>query len=247
MQATRSRILPRRRKWLSAQTGLTVMEILVGISIMAIVAGSISLLVGTAVQSKMITASRQGDTETARESLDWMSERLRNAGLNVQPGTQAQTRCKDRVVAQDVLLVPTATSVYVTGDLVNTTTTPPYPIVTIGYYVAADPVTGTQVIMEYDQACSSGATSVAANSNPLSMPNITVTGLTFQYYDSGGNHLTNPSTLAQIRSIQLIQISLSVQTTQGRSGVQAQTLTRNVVLRNPDPNTANWMDPNETY
>ena len=235
------------RQAVTGQAGLTVMEVLIGLSIMAVVAGSISMLVGTAVQSKMISAARQGDTETARESLDWMAERLRNAGLDVQPGSQPQLRCKDRVVAQDSLLLPTASSVYVTGDIVNTTTSSPYPIVTIGYYLGPDPVTGQQVIMEYNQPCSSGATSVATYSNPLSTPNVTVTGLTFQYYDVNGNQIVSPTTVAQIRSIQFIQVSLAVQSSQGQSGVQSQTLQRNIVLRNPDPNAANWQDPNETY
>src|SRR3989442_5380568 len=89
---------------LASQAGMTIMEILVGITIMAIAAGAIAFLIGAAVQAKMITAVRAGDTESVRESLGRMAERLRNAGFNIKP-PQATNRCKDRVVAQDALLV----------------------------------------------------------------------------------------------------------------------------------------------
>ncbi|TMI83087.1 MAG: prepilin-type N-terminal cleavage/methylation domain-containing protein, partial [Bacillati bacterium ANGP1] len=61
-----SRTTRRRRPHpsLAAQGGMTIMEILVSISIMAVAAGAIAFLVGAAVQAKMITAVRAGDTES---------------------------------------------------------------------------------------------------------------------------------------------------------------------------------------
>jgi prepilin-type N-terminal cleavage/methylation domain-containing protein len=49
---------------LAAQRGLTVLEVLIGIAIMAIVGGAISILVGSALQAKMISSVRSSDTET---------------------------------------------------------------------------------------------------------------------------------------------------------------------------------------
>ena len=250
-----SRTTRRRRPHpsLAAQGGMTIMEILVSISIMAVAAGAIAFLVGAAVQAKMITAVRAGDTESVRESLGRMAERLRNAGLNIVPGSYTGTivRCADRVVAGDATLYPTANSVYVSGDILipppPTSYVPGSAVVTIGYYLGADPVTGKQVVMEYSQACSSGATNVAANSTPLSNPRIPVTNLTFTYYDSGGLLLTPPLTTAQTQSILFIKISMTVQASEGRSGTQTATLSRFVMLRQPEPNANTWININENY
>jgi hypothetical protein len=176
-----------------------------------------------------------------------MSDRLRNAGLNLVPSAQAQLRCKDRVVAQDTSLLPTANSVYVSGDMLNTVTSPPYPLATIGYYLATDPGTGNQVVMEYNQPCSSGATAVSTYSTRLSNPKISVTNLALQYFDANGNAVTNLTTASAIRQIQIISISFTVQGTEGRSGVQTQIFQRYVQLWDPEPNANNWANLNENY
>jgi len=214
---------------------------------MAIVGGAISILVGGAVQSKMISSVRSADTETARGTLEWITERVRNAGFNLLPGGQTQLRCKDRVVAQDASLLPTTTSVFVSGEILNTDTVAGNEDLTIGYYLGVDPVTAAPVVMEYNQPCSTGATSIATYSKPLSNPSLTVTSLSFQYYDASGNTVAGLTTPATIRQIQIIGISITVQGAEGRSGVQAQTLTRYVLLRNPEPNTNNWVDQNEKF
>src|ERR1700736_4777626 len=64
------------------ERGMTVVEVLVACALMAIVTGAIAILMGTSMQSKVISASRSADTETARATLAWMSDRLRNAGFN---------------------------------------------------------------------------------------------------------------------------------------------------------------------
>lgn len=227
--------------------GLTVVEILVATALMAIVTGAMAILIGACIQSKLISASRSADTETARVTLEWMSDRLRNAGLNLVPSTQSQLRCEDRVVAQDTSLLPTANSVYVSGDMLNTVTSPPYPLATIGYYLTTDPGTGNQVVMEYNQPCSSGATAVSTYSTRLSNPKISVTNLTLQYFDANGNAVTNLITASAIRKIQIISISLTVQGIEGASGVQTQVFQRYVQLWDPEPNANNWADLNENY
>lgn len=229
------------------ERGLTVLEVLVGIAIMAVVGGAISILVGSALQAKMISSVRSSDTETARSTLEWMTERIRNAGLNLQPSGQTQLRCKDMVVAQDLSLLPTTTSLYISGDMLNTVTVPPYPDVTIGYYLGSDPVTNATVVMEYNQACTGGSTSVAANSTPLSSPKLTILSLSFQYFDTTGATVTNLTSATAIRTIRIISVSLTVQGSEGRSGVQTQTLKRYVLLRNPEPNANNWLDQNENF
>jgi type II secretory pathway component PulJ len=232
---------------LAAEAGMTIMEIMVGITIMAIAAGSIAFLIGAAVQAKMITAVRAGDTESVRESLGRMAERLRNAGFNIKLPSAQPNRCWDRVVAQDPLLKPTASSLYVSGEILKTDTVAGDQLATIGYYVAADPVTSVQVVQEYYQTCAGGATNIAANSTPLSNPRIPVTGLTFTYYNSGGVQVTDLVTTSSIQTIVFAKISMTVQASEGRSGTQTATLSRYVMFRQPEPNANSWIDINENY
>lgn len=231
----------------AAQHGLTVIEVLIGIVVMAIVGGAISLLVGTAIQAKLISSVRSNDTETARSTLEWITERLRNAGFNLQPSAQTQLRCQDMVVAQDGSLLPTATSVNVSGEVLNTNAVAGDEDATVGYYVGSDPVTNAAVVMEYYQPCSGGATSIAANSHPLSNPKLTIVSLSFQYFDVNGATVSNLSSVNAIRTIRIIGVTLTVQGSEGRSGVQLQTLKRFVMLRNPEPNANNWLDQNENF
>jgi hypothetical protein len=81
----------------------------------------------------MITSVRSADTETARRTLEWMSERLRNASLYILPSAQAEPRCRDMVVAQDVSLRPTANRIYVSGEIFNTNTVAGDQVITLGY------------------------------------------------------------------------------------------------------------------
>lgn len=212
------------------------------IGLMAALAGSMSTLVGVAVRSKLIVAVRSADTETARQTLEWMSERLRNAGLNLKPSDQSQLRCKDMVVAQDATLQPTANAVYVSGEILNSDTVAGNEVITIGYLLGNDSVSGNQVVMEYQRACAVGA---AAVMTPLSDPRVTVTGLTFDYFSSAGLRITSLTTVSEIRRIRLMRVTLTVQGSQGQSGVQTQTWTRDIMLRNPEPNANDWKNPNE--
>lgn len=235
------------RRVFRAHAGLTLIEVLVGMTLMAVIASAMSILVGAATRSKMITVTRSANTETTRRALDWISERLRNAGLDLDPTAQSQARCKDSVVAQDAALLPTANSVYVSGAILNTSKTTPYQFDTIGYYLGSDPGTGTAVVMEYRQSCSSGVTDVANNSQPLSSPKIPVTNLIFDYFDPNGTQVTDLTTPSSIQQIRMIRISITVQHAEGTSGVETVTLTRYVTLRNPEAGANGWVDVNEAY
>src|SRR4029077_6367344 len=191
--------------------------------------------------------SRSVNIETARRTLDWMSERLRKAALNLKPSLQSANRCKDRIVAQDPPLLPTTNSLYVSGEIINTDTVAGNETMTVGYYVGSDPGTGNQVVMEYRQSCSAGATDVTDNSQPLSSPKVTVTALTFQYFGANGDQIIDLTTPSSIQQIRMIRISMTVQGSEGTSGSQTETLTRDVTLRNPEPNANNWLDVNEAY
>jgi type II secretory pathway component PulJ len=229
------------------QSGMTVIEVLVGAAVMALLASTIAMLLGVAVQSKMISSTRSADTETARATLGWMVERLRNAGLNLQPKKQSQLRCMDRIVAQDPLLLPTANRVYTSGEILKSDTVAGDEVLTVGYYLARDPETGNQAVLEYRQPCGSGPTSVRTYSAPLSNPKLNIRDLTFQYFGVDGTAITDLANAARIRSIAMIRISLTVETQEGSSGLQAQALTRSVRLWNPEPNTNNWINANEDY
>jgi hypothetical protein len=205
---------------------------------MTLVIGSMAALVGAAVRGRMITAVRSADTETARATLEWMSERMRNAGLNVQPSAQPQLRCKDMVVAQDTGLRPHSTSVYVSGEILNTDTTAGNEVITIGYRLQS----GT--VMEDSSTCSGGW---APSSAVVSNPRITVTALTFEYFTRNGDQIAVPTTdVEQIRSIRSVRTTLTVQAQEGTSGVQTQTFVRMIMLRNPRPDTNNYLVSGET-
>ncbi len=230
------------------QRGLTVIEILVATALMGIVAGAISILMGASVQSKMISSGWSSDTQSARKTLAWMSDRVRQAGFNVKPSLQTQLRCKDRIVAQDATLYPTANAVYFSGEILKTDTVAGDQVATFGYYLGTDATTGNAVVMEYNQPCSTGATSVAAYSTELSNPKSKVTNLTFAYYDGSGNAVTNLTSIATIRTITIVSVSLTVQTTEGKYGKQTEVyLNRFVRLWDLEPNANNWLDINETY
>lgn len=229
------------------QFGMTVIEVLVGTAIMALVASTVAMLLGVAVQSKMISGARSADTETARATLGWMVERIRNAGLNLQPSKQPQLRCMDRIVAQDPLLLPTGNRVYASGEILKTDHVAGDEGLTVGYYLAPDPDTGNEVVMEYRQPCGAGPTSIGAYSARLSNPRLKIRDLTFQYFGANGAAITDLTSAARIRAITAIRISLTVESHEGASGVQTQTLTRSVRFWNPEPNVNNWINENEDY
>jgi type II secretory pathway component PulJ len=218
---------------------MTLLEVVVAAAVMSMVIGALSLLVGASVRSKTIVAVRSSDTQTARQTLEWMSERLRNAGLNVLPSAQLQVRCRDMVVAQDTSLRPQRDRVYVSGEIFNSNTTAGDEVITLGYRLQ------NGVLIEERSSCA-GAW-VPATSG-ISDPHVTVTDLAFHYFDRVGDEVAVPTTdVDAIRSIRLISVSLTVQAVQGRSGTQTQTFTRMIMLRNPRPDTNAWLSPRETY
>lgn len=226
-----------------SQTGLTLVEVIMAMALMAFIAGAMSTLVGAAIRSKLIVNVRSADTETARQTLEWMSERLRNAGLNIKPSEASQSgypaRCRDRVVAQDATLQPTQAEVYVTGEILNTDTAAGNELITIGYLLGT--ADGNQVVMEYRYPCTNGIPTVTILSNPR----INVTTLNFRYFAANGTEVTSLTSVANIRRIHMIRIVLAVEGSEGTSGIQRQTWTRDVMFRNPEPYANNWVNPNE--
>ncbi len=243
------------------QRGLTVLEILVASTLMIIVAGAISTLIGASVQAKMISAGWTNDTQSARKTLAWMADRVRQAGFNVDPKETSPvnqvgypTRCRDRIVAQDSTMYPTTSAVYFSGEIPFVSGSPGSSLTTIGYYLGTDATTGNAVIMEYNQICSAGADNIAGNSTELSNPKSNVTNLTFSYYDSNGSPITGASlsTPSSIQKIAIVGIALTVQTTEAKYGKQTEVyLQRYVRLWDPEPNANNsnngWVDQNENY
>jgi type II secretory pathway pseudopilin PulG len=216
-----------------AQAGISLIEVMVAMVIMTVVIGTIATLVGASVRSKMIVAVRSADTETARQTLEMMSERLRNAGLNIDPDAQPD-RCDDMVVAKDAALRPTASQVYVAGEIFNSNNQPGDQVVVLGYLLSGGRV------FEDRSACASWAPATS----DVSDPRITVAGLTFRYFGPSGGEITVPTTDEEaIRSIRIIQVTITVQGQEGRSGLQTQSFSRLVMLRNPRPDRSDWLPP----
>jgi len=217
---------------------MTLLEVMVAAATMALVIGSLSILVGASVRSKMIVAVRSTDTETARQTLEWMSERLRNAGLNILPSAQPQLRCQDMIVAQDAALRPQVDRVYVSGEMLNTDTTPGNQVITIGYRLQGG------VVIEESAPCSGAWLPTSAQ---VSNPRITVNSLALRYFNRTGDEVVVPTgDVDAIRDIRFIGITLGVTGQEGTSGVQTQSFTRTIMLRNPRPDTNTWLSPTET-
>jgi Tfp pilus assembly protein PilV len=220
------------------QAGMSMAEVLVAVVIMATMFGSIATLVGAAIRGKMISTLRSADTETARQTLEWMSERLRNAGLNIRPSLQAELRCRDMVVAQDAALRPQTDSVYVSGEIYNSDTTAGNQVITVGYRLAGG------IVVQDSAPCSGGWSPTTAQ---VSNPVVTATALTFRYFQGNGAEVVVPTTdVDDIRDIRMILVTLTVQGVAGASGAQTQTFTRLIMLRNPRPDTSDWLPPQET-
>ncbi len=230
--------LPEAKGLLRNQTGMSLAEVLVAVVIMVLAIGSVSALFGAAIRGKMITASRSADTSTARQTLEWMSERMRNAGVDITPSLQPQLRCQDMVVAQDAALRPQPNSVYVSGEIYNTDTVAGNQVITIGYRLAGG------VIVEDSAPCLGAWVPTTAQ---VSNPAVTVTALNFQYYYPNGAEVVVPTTdVTAMRDIRMIRVTITAQTTAGTSGPQTQTFSRLIMLRNPRPDISNWMPPQET-
>jgi type II secretory pathway pseudopilin PulG len=226
---------PRQEQEGHGQAGLSLVEVMVAMVIMTTVMGTVATLVGASVRSRMIVAVRSADTETARQTLEMMSERLRNAGLNIDQVVQPDW-CDDTVVARDASLRPTASRVYVAGEIFNSNNQPGDEVILLGYRLS-----GGRVVE--DRSPCTGAVATPSTSD-VSNPKITVTGLTFRYFGPSGGEIFVPTTDEEmIRGIRAILVTLTVQGEEGRSGLQTQTFSRLIMLRNPRPDRNNWLPP----
>lgn len=218
------------------QAGLSLVEVMVAMVVTIVVIGTIATLIGASVRSKMIVAIRSADTETARQTLEMMSERLRNAGLNIDPDAQPDL-CDDMVVAKDAARRPTPTQIYVAGEIFNSNNRPGDEVIVLGYRLSDG-----RVVEDWSR-CETWA---APTTSDVSNPRITVPsgGLTFQYFGPSGGEISVPTIDEEaIRSIRAILVTLTVQGEEGRSGLQTQSFSRLIMLRNPRPDRSDWLPP----
>src|SRR5215472_10574050 len=96
----------RSTKALPGETGLTFMELLVALSIMALIFGSIHLVVGNAIAAKLTVSNRIADQSQGRQVVEWLADRIRQAGYKANPGSSI-ARCRNGIVSQDALYYPT--------------------------------------------------------------------------------------------------------------------------------------------
>src|SRR5262245_61656683 len=106
---------------LPGETGLTFMELLVALSIMALLFGSIHLVVGNAIAAKLMVSNRIADQSQGRQVMEWLADRVRQAGFRADPASSLP-RCRNGIVSQDPLYYPTASSLSITADFDNTGT-----------------------------------------------------------------------------------------------------------------------------
>jgi type II secretory pathway component PulJ len=199
------------------------MEVLVALSIMALLFGSIHLVVGNAIAAKLMVSNRIADQSQGRQVVEWLADRVRQAGFRANP-VSSIPRCRNGIVSQDSLYYPTTSSLSVTADFDNSGTAE-----TRTFKVEA--VGGTQAVTETVTECATGATTV---DQPVTdTTSVRVQSLTFAYYDASGNAVTNLSDPVAIQSIRTVQVTVLVRALLGRSGPTDETWTTEIALRNP--------------
>jgi type II secretory pathway component PulJ len=218
-----SRSSPRHPSGLAGEAGLTFMEALVALSIMALIFGSIHLVVGNAISAKLMVSNRIADQSQGRQVVEWLADRIRQAGFRANSGSSI-LRCRNGIVSQDSLYYPTASSLSITADLDNSGTAQ-----TRTFKV--ETVAGRQAVTESVTACVTGATT--SDQAVTDTTSVQVQSLTFAYYDVNGTAVTNLTSPAAIQSIRTVQVTVVVRALLGKQGPTDQTWTTEVALRNP--------------
>lgn len=193
------------------------------LSIMALLFGSIHLVVGNAIAAKLMVSNRVADQSQGRQVVEWIADRVRQAGFRANPSS-AIPRCRNGIVSQDALYYPTASSLSVTADVDNegTAETRTFQVETLG---------GIPAVTETVTECTAGA---ATTDQPITdTTSVRVQSLAFAYYDANGNAVTNLTNQAAIQSIRVVQVTVLVRALLGKSGPTDQTWTTEVALRNP--------------
>lgn len=222
-----SRSSPRRTngptKGLPGDAGLTFMEVLMALSIMALLFGSIHLVVGNAIAAKLMVSNRVADQSQGRQVVEWMADRIRQAGFRANPGS-AIPRCRNGIVSQDPLYYPTASSLSITADVDNegTAETRTFKVETVG---------GIPAVTESVTECTAGATT---SDQPVTdTTSVSVQSLALAYYDASGTAVTNLTSPTAIQLIRTVQVTVVVRALGGKLGPTDQTWTTEIALRNP--------------
>lgn len=216
------------------ERGMTLVEVLAALAIGSLVMATIYLALGTAIRARLLVESTVHNQQHGRLVIQWVADRLRQAGYAVSPASTIP-RCRDAIVVEDGALTPTATRLYFNTDLDGVGSG--NPTQTIGFGLGTETVGGTavNVVQESVTDCVNGATErLASVTDPTS---VAIASLTFEYYDSSGAVVVNPTTPAAIRSIRMVRITMVERAAAGALGSREQTWTVLVNLRNPDPRT----------
>lgn len=216
------------------ERGMTLVEVLAALAIGSLVMATIYLALGTAIRARLLVESTVHNQQHGRLVIQWVADRLRQAGYAVSPGSTIP-RCRDAIVAEDSTLTPTATRVFFNTDLDGDGAG--NPTQTIGFGLGTETVGGAavNVVQESVTDCVSGAmTRIASVTDPTS---VAIASLTFEYYDSNGAVVVDTTTPAAIRSIRMVRVTMVERAAAGALGSREQTWTVLVNLRNPDPRT----------
>lgn len=213
------------------ERGTSLIELLAALTIGSLLMSTIYLAIGTAVRSRLLVDSTIRNQQHGRLIVQWLGDRMRQAGYAVSTGS-ALPRCRDAIVVEDATLTPTATRFYFNTDVAVDGTSE-----TIGYEIGTEVVNGSSIniVEERVTNCTVGATTQTSSvTDPTS---IAILSLTFTYYSVSGAVVTDLVTPSSIRSIRMVRITLVERANAGAQGPRDQTWSTMIQLRNPDPRT----------
>lgn len=214
-----------------SERGTTLIEVVAALTIGSLLMSTMYLAIGTAVRSRLLVDSTIHHQQHGRLIVQWLGDRIRQAGYGVDTGSSLP-RCRDALVVEDAPLRPTATQLYFNTDVAADGTTE-----TIGFQIGTEAVAGSpvNVVQQSTQNCTAGAiTQTASVTDPTT---IAILSLTFTYYNAAGAVVTDLITPSSIRSIRMVRITLVERAFAGAQGPRDQTWTTLLQLRNPDPRT----------
>ncbi|MGH2371859.1 MAG: PilW family protein, partial [bacterium] len=199
------------------ERGTSLIEVLAALTIGTLLMSTIYLAIGTAVRSRLLVDSMIHNQQHGRLVVQWLGDRIRQAGYAVNTGS-ALPRCRDAIVVEDAAYTPTATRLYFNTDVAVDGTSE-----TIGYQIGTEVVNGSpvNVVEERVTNCTVGAsTQTSSVTDPTS---IAILSLTFTYYNVSGAVVTDLVTPGSIRSIRMVRITLAERANAGAQGPRDQT------------------------
>jgi hypothetical protein len=204
-----------------AEAGLTLLEVVSALAIAVVAFTSIHLTAGTAILGKLLTSTTVAKEQQGRQTGEWIADRIRQAGFGISGNPIP--RCQDKIATQSGYL-PTPSQLWVNADVDNTGTPK-----TFGFQV--ETVSGVPTVTQTVIICATGA---VAQDEPITSPTtVKVLALTFGYYDSSGNAVTNLTSAPSIRTIRFVTVTVQVQANAGARGPTTQTWSTSIDLRNP--------------